>query len=187
MYEDRHPEPRCNFERRARLRGVNEEITTRTVHKKTAQSQFCNRTLNLAGRSVAVISIDRCQSVKVTWMASDEASDIIVNGHDGPVRYKAVRISDQIRGDIDDPGRKVAIVHIFYQKVLISELVPDRLPTRALIGRNIQWSGQFEARRDVMTVPVDDVDWLPWVRLSRVQPGQITISGQIADPALRQR
>src|SRR5262245_17812942 len=110
MYEDRPPSFRLPVRRPARLRRVNEEVTTRTVHKKTAQPQFRNRTLNLAGRPVAVISIDRCQSVKVTWMASDEASDIIVNGHDGPVRYKAVRISDQIRGDIDGPGRKVAIV-----------------------------------------------------------------------------
>ena len=158
MHEDRHAERRGNFQRGARLRGIDHEIAARAVDEETPQSEIANGALSFPAGPVAVIGIDRRQPMNAAGMARGERREIVVHGHDGFVRHAAFRIGDQLSRDVDDARVDIAFADVLQQKILVRQPASERFPAAALVGGSGAHGGQLEAGWNVVIVKVDDIE-----------------------------
>src|SRR5262245_38580043 len=96
MHEHRNAEPRRNLEHGTGLWSIDQEIAARAVDEEAAQPEIADRTLGFAPGPIAVIGIDRSQTVQPSLVTDGELRDVIVDLHDRIVRYAAIGIRDQI-------------------------------------------------------------------------------------------
>ena len=77
------------------------------------QSEFADSALSLSSGLVAVISIDRCETVNATRMSPDQLRESVIHGHGGFVRYAAFCFGDQLDQKTDDTRTQCAVADIF--------------------------------------------------------------------------
>jgi hypothetical protein len=100
MREYWHPELRRNFEGRARLRRVDQQVTTRTVDEEPAQSKLGDGPLGFTSGPVSVISVNRSEVINAPGMSHHQLRKLVVHRHSRqhfPARMLCCRLRTRCR------------------------------------------------------------------------------------------
>jgi len=73
---------------------IDHETAPGAIDEQAAQPELADGPLGLACRTLAVVGIDRGQSMDSPGMAGDQCREIVVQADDGFVRHAALGIGD---------------------------------------------------------------------------------------------